>query len=221
MESHPEVWSCRVGLVDDHEILSVAFAATVEKIDGMVFAGSALTVDTLLASVPRLDLVVLDLRLADGSSPVRNVTRILDAGAQVLAYTSGESPYMVRLVAKSGALGVIRKSEPLAVLIDALVNAAHGRPVVSTDWAAALDSDPALDEANLSPQEQKVLALFADGNKAQVVASRTGLALGTIEDYVKRIRTKYARTGRPANTKIDLYKRALEDGFLPLPGREG
>jgi len=221
MEYLSENWSCRIGLVDDHEILSVAFAVTVGKVDGLIFAGSAVTVGELLDAVPNLDLVVLDLRLADGSSPVNNVKRLLSAGTQVLAYTSGENPYMVRLVAKSGALGVIRKSEPLAVLVDALINAAHGRPVVSTDWAAALDSDPALGEANLSPQEQKVLTLFADGNKAQVVASRTGLALGTIEDYVKRIRTKYARTGRPANTKIDLYKRALEDGFLPLPGREG
>ncbi|MCU1551139.1 MAG: hypothetical protein JWR36_1699 [Glaciihabitans sp.] len=211
---------CRIGLVDDHEILSVAFAATVAAVEGLDFVGSATTVDQLLADFQNLDLVVLDLRLKDGSSPANNVDRIISAGAQVVAYTSGENPYMVRLVAKSGALGVIRKSEPLTVLIEALKDAASGRPVVSTDWAAALDSDPALGEANLSPQEQKVLTLFADGNKAQVVASRTGLALGTIEDYVKRIRTKYARTGRPANTKIDLYKRALEDGFLPIPGRE-
>lgn len=220
MQSSPPESPRRVGLVDDHEILAIAFAATVEKVDGLVFVGSGLTVDELFETVADVDLVVLDLRLADGSSPVNNVRRILAAGAQVLAYTSGENPYMVRLVAKSGALGVIRKSEPLSVLVEALANAAQGRPVVSADWAAALDSDPALGEANLSPQEQRVLTLFADGNKAQVVASRTGLALGTIEDYVKRIRIKYARTGRPANTKVDLYKRALEDGFLPLPGRE-
>jgi two-component system, NarL family, response regulator DevR len=34
---------------------------------------------------------------------------------------------------------------------------------------------------------------------------------------VRRIRSKYARIGRNADTKIDLYKRAIEDGFLPLP----
>jgi len=30
---------------------------------------------------------------------------------------------------------------------------------------------------------------------------------------------EYERVGRPASTKIDLYKRALEDGILPVPGR--
>jgi hypothetical protein len=34
---------------------------------------------------------------------------------------------------------------------------------------------------------------------------------------VRRIRQKYARAGRPAHTKIDLYKRAVEDGILPSP----
>jgi hypothetical protein len=33
---------------------------------------------------------------------------------------------------------------------------------------------------------------------------------------VKRIRYKYAMAGRPAHTKIDLYKRALEDGILSV-----
>jgi hypothetical protein len=44
--------------------------------------------------------------------------------------------------------------------------------------------------------------------------------VSTIEDYVRRIRAKYARAGRPAMTKVDLYKRAVEDGFLPAPNEQ-
>ena len=62
--------------------------------------------------------------------------------------------------------------------------------------------------------------MFATGLKTQSVASALGIAVGTVEDYVRRIRSKYARVGRAAPTKIDLYKRAIEDGFLPIPGRE-
>ncbi len=47
-----------------------------------------------------------------------------------------------------------------------------------------------------------------------------GIAVSTIEDYVRRIRAKYARAGRPAVTKVDLYKRAVEDGFLPPPNAQ-
>jgi hypothetical protein len=33
-------------------------------------------------------------------------------------------------------------------------------------------------------------------------------------DHVRRIRGKYAAAGRPAATKVDLYRRAVEDGYI-------
>jgi DNA-binding NarL/FixJ family response regulator len=210
----------RVALIDDHEIVAIALEATLARLDEFEYVGIAATVDDFLQRFEAIDLVVLDLRLADGSSPAMNVARLTDAGAKVLAYTSGENPYLVRVVARTAVLGVVRKSQPVAVLAEALRLAATGQPVVSTEWAAAIDSDPALAEVGLSEQEQKVLTLFANGNKAHAVASAAGIAPGTVEDYVRRIRAKYTRAGRPANTKVDLYKRAIEDGFLPVPGRD-
>ncbi|HEX4443150.1 MAG TPA: response regulator transcription factor [Galbitalea sp.] len=208
-----------VALVDDHEIVGVALRATIAELPGLEYAGTVATVDELLAREPKPHLVLLDLRLADGSSPVRNVELLTDAGIRVLGYTSGESPFLVRAAAGTAMLGIIRKSESVATLSDALQKAAHNEPVVSADWASALDTDPALKSAGLSAQEQRVLTLFAGGVKAQVVASEVGIALGTVDDYVRRIRAKYERIQRPAHTKIDLYKRAVEDGFLPLPDR--
>jgi DNA-binding NarL/FixJ family response regulator len=210
----------RVGLVDDHEIVAVALAGVIDGLPQLEFAGVAATVDELLTTLSDLDVVVLDLRLADGSSPVNNVARLDAMGINVLAFTSGENPYLVRLVSQTAVLGVIRKSEPVAVLAEALERVAESKPVVSTDWAAALDSDPKLGEARLSPREQHILALFAGGNKTQAVASEAGIAIGTVDDYVRRIRAKYAKIGRHAPSKVDLYKRAVEDGFLPPPGNE-
>lgn len=208
-----------VALVDDHEIVGVALRTTIAEIPGLEYAGTVATVEELLAGPVLPHLVLLDLRLADGSSPVRNVELLTAAGLRVLGYTSGESPFLVRAAAGTAMLGIIRKSESVAILSDALQKAARNEPVVSADWASALDTDPALESAGLSAQEQRVLALFAGGVKAQVVASEVGIALSTVDDYVRRIRTKYERIQRPAYTKIDLYKRAVEDGFLPLPDR--
>jgi two-component system response regulator DevR len=208
-----------VALIDDHEIVGVALRATIAELPGLEYAGTVATVDELLTRDVRPHLALLDLRLADGSSPIRNVDLLTAAGIRVLGYTSGESPFLVRAAAGTAMLGIIRKSESVATLSDALQKAAHDEPVVSADWASALDTDPALKSAGLSAQEQRVLTLFAGGVKAQVVASEVGIALGTVDDYVRRIRAKYARIQRPAHTKIDLYKRAVEDGFLPLPDR--
>jgi two-component system, NarL family, response regulator DevR len=208
-----------VALVDDHEIVGVALRATIADIPGLEYVGTVATVDELLTNPVRPHLVLLDLRLADGSSPIRNVDLLTGAGIRVLGYTSGESPFLMRAAAGTAMLGIIRKSESVATLSDALQKAANDEPVVSADWASALDTDPALKSAGLSSQEQRVLELFAGGVKAQVVASEVGIALTTVDDYVRRIRAKYERIQRPAHTKIDLYKRAVEDGFLPLPDR--
>lgn len=209
--------SLRVGLVDDHEIVAIAVRACIDDMPEADLVAAASTVDDLLEGGQQLDLVILDLRLVDGSSPVGNVERLRERGMRVLAFTSGENPFLVRAVARTDVAGVIRKSEPVEVLREAIRLAARGEPVISPDWAAALDADPALRDAALSAQEQRVLALFASGVKAQAVAYELGISAGTVDDYVRRIRAKYTRVHRPAHTKVDLYKRALEDGFLPLP----
>jgi DNA-binding NarL/FixJ family response regulator len=207
----------RVALIDDHEIIALALREAISHVPELAFAGVAATVDELIDDYPDAGLVVLDLRLADGSSPIGNVERLVERGASVIAYTSGENPYLLRLVATTAILGIVRKADPVSVLVETLQQAAGGRAVMSTEWAAAIDSDPGLNDAGLSVQEQQVLRLFATGLKAQSVAAAMKIAVPTVEDYVRRIRNKYARIGRNADTKIDLYKRAIEDGFLPLP----
>lgn len=206
-----------VALVDDHEVIALALREAIGQAPGLEFAGVAPTVDAALERFPDAGLVVLDLRLADGSSPIGNVDRLTARGVSVIVYTSGENPYLLRLVATTPILGIVRKSDPVSVLVETLRQAAGGQAVMSTEWVAALDSDPGLDDAGLSDKEQQVLRLFATGLKAQSVADAMGIAVPTVEDYVRRVRNKYARIGRSADTKIDLYKRAIEDGFLPLP----
>ncbi len=227
----------RIAVVDDHEAIRIGVRQAFAGDPAIDVVTDAATVDGMLATASGalaagegagadggahvLDVVMLDLRLRDGSSPARNAEQVRDAtGAVVVAYTSGEHPYLIRLAARSGIAAVVRKSEPVAALREALLAASAGQGIMSADLAAAIHSDPEITDARLSPQEQRVLELFADGLKTQVVASELGIATGTVEDYVRRIRSKYSSSGRPAHTKIDLYKRALEDGLLPVPGAD-
>lgn len=209
-----------IGIVEDHESVVMGLAAMLAGHPDLVIRASAPTVPELLAASDGLDLAILDLRLSDGSSPKSNVEQLRAAGLEVLVFTSAEDPYLVRLAAKAGVLGVLRKSEPTATVVAAITQAAHGQQVVTTEWAAAIDGDPGLHDVGLSPRQRDVLALYASGEKAARVASLTGLAPHTVNDYLGRIRAKYAEAGRPARTKTDLYKRAVEDGWLPMPKRD-
>ncbi|MBH0023218.1 response regulator transcription factor [Salinibacterium sp. SWN248] len=207
----------RVAHVDDHETVQLGFASLLGHCSDITLLASASSVAELESVIDLLDLVVLDVRLSDGSSVEQNVAWLRERGLNVLVFTAADNASEVRAASRAGVLGIVRKSESRDVIVDAVREAALGNPVVTTDWAAALDSDPELPAAGLSPKEQEVLAHYASGDKSVAVAHRAGLSTSTVAEYVRRIRHKYAMAGRPAHTKVDLYKRAVEDGILPPP----
>ena len=70
--------------------------------------------------------------------------------------------------------------------------------------------------------ERDVLRLYAAGLPLKVVADRLGVAYSTAKENITRVRVKYVEVGRPAPTKVDLLRRAMEDGILAEPSdREG
>ena len=211
----------RVALVEDHEIVAVGFAQLLREFADIQVVAVTPTVRDLDLDATPVDLVVLDLRLGDGSSATDNIGTLVAAGADVLILTAAEDPQAIRAAAKAGALGIVRKSQPVEELVDAIRDAARGTTVAGLDWAAAIDGDEALADAGLSAREREILALYASGEKAQSVAYLTNLSKATVANYVSRIRAKYANAGRPAHTKVDLHRRAAEDGLLSDDRRLG
>ncbi|WP_124710309.1 response regulator [Gordonia insulae] len=207
----------RIGVVDDHEQIVRGMRATLDEQTDMDLVVGAGTVADLLAVTDDLDLVLLDLRLDDGTSPITNIETLQQAEIPTLVYTSGDDVYLVRQAASAGVLGVVRKNSPVSELLDAMRQALAGDTVPGIDWAAAIDSDAGFVE--LSPQLRRVLELYAAGEPTSRVATELDISAETVTDYVNRIRRRYSSVGRPAPTKTDLYKRAIEDGWLPIPRR--
>lgn len=207
----------RIAHVDDHETVQLGFASMLAGQPDLELVASVTRVEHLVPFIADLDLVVLDIRLSDGSTIDHNLRVLHDHGARVLAFTAADNPAELRAASRGGVLGIVRKSESREAILDAIRSASRGVMVATTEWAAALDADPLITSAGLSPKEREVLALYASGDKSVTVANRAGLSAGTVAEYVRRIRYKYAMAGRPAHTKVDLYKRAVEDGILPSP----
>lgn len=208
-----------VGMVDDHPSPVWGIERILDRQPDLELVCSASTVDGLLAQGIAIDIVILDLRLDDGTSPGENVARLTEEGIGTVVYTSGEHPDLLRSAARAGTLGVVLKSASEGEIVDAIRTAASGHAVLTTEWAAAIDADPDLAAVDLSPQLQRVLTLYASGETSAGVGAALGVTAETVNEYLKRIRQKYAAAGRPTRTKLDLFKRAVEDGWLPLPGR--
>ena len=207
-----------VALIDDHESVRLGLAAALERADfDVVFSGAGvaeyLEARGRTLAVPA-DVVLLDLTLGDGTTVTENVTRLVIDGSSVVIHSVADRPVAVREALAAGAAGVISKSSPLDDVIAAVRTVARGDALNNVEWANAVDGDTAFADAQLSTREREVLRLYATGLPLKVVAERLGVAYSTAKENITRIRVKYVEVGRPAPTKVDLLRRAMEDGIV-------
>lgn len=207
-----------VALVDDHESVRLGLVAALEQASfDVVFAGASVTdyLDARRRTIGRpADVVVLDLMLGDGTTVTENVTRLVADGSSVVIHSVADRPAAVREALVAGAAGVISKSSPLDDVIAAVRTVARGEPLNNVEWANAIDGDTAFADAQLSSREREVLRLYATGLPLKAVAERLGVAYSTAKENITRVRVKYVEVGRPAPTKVDLLRRAMEDGIV-------
>ena len=163
---------------------------------------------------PVPDLAILELRLEDGSTPTDNVRELNELSVPVIIYTSGDERVLVREAIAAGVLAIVRKSAPDGELIDAATAALDGIPSAGLDWASALDTDGDFVAEHLAPSEVRILSLYAMGAKSVTVARELGCTVPTVNTCMARIREKYRKVGRPADTRVDLFLRAAEDGLV-------
>lgn len=217
----------RVGIVDDHESVRLGLQAACRDAGYDVLATGP-TVSAVLEAMADADpdVIVLDLSLGDGSSITENVKRVQATGAGVLVHSIADQVASVREALAAGAAGVIPKSAPTTTLIAAIKSVAAGDVLNNLEWASAIDADSEFAKAQLGRRERDVLHLYASGLPLKAVAEQLGVAHSTAREYLDRVRTKYVEVGRPAPTKVDLLRRAVEDGILPglapdAPGAPG
>lgn len=200
--------------MDDHPAVMLGVVAILNAQPDMIVTATASSVSELFSHDESFDGVLLDLKLADGSTPSENIRGISAHDVPILVYTSGDRPSLIREAARAGAAGMIRKSEAPADIVAAVRAMLGGDVVASADWATALDFDPEFVRVHLSPREAEVLGHYASGETAERVASLLFISRETVLDHIRRIRAKYADAGRAAPTKIDLHQRAMEDGVI-------
>lgn len=205
-----------VALVDDHPAILRAVISEIMAAFPMSEVCQSKHVDDVLATPGPYDLVVLDVQLGDDSDPATNVRRVSERGWPVLLYTQETNARVVARCFRSGASGIVGKSQDLADLLEAVRLIVSGQPYLSSDWASALSSDAAA-IPSLAPREAEALRMYASGLPMKSVARRMGISPETVKDYLMRVRRRYEEVGRPAATKTELYFRAVEDGLVDPP----
>jgi len=205
----------RVAIVDDHEAVRLGFAESC-RARSLNLVASSPTVDELIESLGSndCDVVVMDLSLDDGSSVTDNVEKLIATGSAVLIFSIADKPVLMRAALRAGALAIVPKSQPMSHLADAIKLAAEGAIINNPETSAMIDADANFKEANLSSREREVLSLYASGLSLKQVAFQLEIKQSSAKEHIDRVRVKYAKLGREAGTKVDLYRRAIEDGII-------
>jgi two-component system uhpT operon response regulator UhpA len=206
----------RVAVVDDHESVRLGLKAAFLD-EGHDFMLAAPNVADLIVGLAgrEVDVVVLDLSLGDGSTVTDNVKRVQALGSAVLVHSIADRVALVREALAAGAAGVIPKASATKTVITAAATVARGEVLNNLEWASAIDADRDFAKAQLGRREREILHLYASGLPLKLAAEQLGIGYSTAREYLDRIRVKYVEVGRPAPTKVDLLRRAVEDGILP------
>jgi len=191
----------RILLVDDHEVVRDGVKALLQATDDIIVTAEASSVREAIdeADRARPDVVVMDVRLADGSgieatreirarhpkTAVIMLTSFADDEALFASIMAGASGYVLKQV-KGGelvrAIRTVGKGESL--LDPAVTNAVLDR----LRKGKHLLRDEKL--ARLSPQEERILSLVADGKTNREIGEELHLAEKTVKNYVSSILSK-------------------------------
>ena len=191
----------RVMLVDDHEIVRDGIRAMLDSQDDIVVTTEAGSVREAVdeAARTRPDVVVMDVRLSDGSgieatreiranrpeTKVLMLTSFADDEALFSSIMAGASGYVLKQVKSGDLLRAIRAVGAGDSLLDpSVTNAVLDR----LRKGKHLMKDEKL--ARLSPQEERILQLIAEGSTNRQIGDELHLAEKTVKNYVSSILSK-------------------------------
>jgi DNA-binding NarL/FixJ family response regulator len=188
-------------LVDDHEIVRDGIRSALAAEEDIVVATEAGTVREAVdeADRTRPDVVVMDVRLSDGSgieatreirarhpeTRVLMLTSFADDEALFASIMAGASGYVLKQVRSDDLLRAIRAVGAGESLLDPAVTSAV---LDRLRKGKHLMRDERL--ARLTPQEERILTLVADGRTNGEIGIELGLAEKTVKNYVSSILSK-------------------------------
>ncbi len=192
----------RVLLVDDHEIVRRGLRAVLQERAEIAVVGEAGTVQSGIEEAARLqpDIVVMDLRLPDGSGveACREI-RSQSPDTKVIILTSYADEDALFAAVMAGASGYVLKDLDPDRLQEAIVTVGRGGSLLDPKLATAVlerlrrggAQHPADDKfSTLSPQEDRILGYIGEGLTNREIAELLNLSEKTIKNYVSQIYAK-------------------------------
>ena len=193
----------RVVICDDDALVRAGLRLMLDGAHGIVVVGEAADGDEVpaVADAHHPDVVLMDLRMprVDGITATGRL-RSRPHPPEVVVLTTFHTDENVLRALRAGAGGFLLKDTPPAQLVDAVLRAAAGDPILSPAVLRRLmeqtsDRAAAYERARqrlgrLSPREYDVAVAIGRGRSNAEIAAELFMSLATVKAHVSHILTK-------------------------------
>ena len=199
-------------LVDDHELIRQGLARAFDRNEAMTVVGQAASVGEALTAwrTLRPDVIVTDLQLPDGTGldVIRAVRAESDeVGLVMLTMHTGDAQIFAAM--EAGASAFLNKEARGAEVVSASTHAARApRSFLCSGLTGAVMRRATTAAAQLSPREQEILELLAEGLRAGDIARRLYLGESTVKTHITHLYEKLGAANR-AQALVTAMRRGL------------
>jgi len=220
-----------VAIIDDHPIVRAGMRTVLESTDNIAVVAEGGSGSEALQLVEEYDpdVLVLDINLPDKSGiDVTRQLRSQNSSTAILILTAHDDSQAIFELLEEGAIGYVLKDEALETLANAVRAAASGQSWLSPTVASqvvqrAFKQRTSIEqdvlslptEENLTPREQQILSLLADGLDNTAIAERLTITKRTVQNHISNI---YGKLGVASRTEAMLY--AIRHGLVQVSSKE-
>lgn len=212
----------RVLLADDHKLVRSGIARLLDADPDIQVVGEAGDGLEALQAARRLvpDVILMDIFMpgCDGITATRLIRQELPS-VRVVMLTVSEAEENLFAAVKSGAQGYLLKRIGPRELADMVKAAARGEASITQATATLIMAEfarqagpPRRNDSDLTPREQEVLALVAQGMSNKQAAAALGLSEYTVRNHLRSILEKLHLQNR-----VEAATYAIRAGLIPPP----
>lgn len=197
-------------IIEDHDIVALGLKTLLAGNTALGIIDFATTAKLAMEKTVKLhfDLYIIDVELPDMSGiDLINSLKTLSPDSAFIFHTIHDELWTLRQMMKSGADGIVMKSDDTAELVAAIEQVLDGSSYFSKQYRLACQEMEQYQE--LSAREIEVLRLIAEGLMTRDIATRLFVSDNTIEFHRKRIMRKLR-----ASNMAQLVKEGITRGYI-------
>jgi DNA-binding NarL/FixJ family response regulator len=187
--------TCRILLVDDHDVARRGMRRLLEIGPGLEICGEARTGREALLKAQELkpDIIVMDVIMPDlnGLDATRQIRKLMPH-VEVVIISQHESGELMRQTVNAGARACVFKSDSDRALKSA-VEAVCQHKTFFSDRASELMKEPVLEQSlqpSLTDREREIIQLLAESKSSKEVAAALNISVKTADTHRANIMRK-------------------------------